>query len=523
MGIEPVNPFELPLLNTVILLSSGATITYAHHSLIKGERKGALYGSIFTVLLALIFTLFQGVEYSVSSFTISDGAFGTCFFFGTGFHGLISVALFTYTYILFNTKLNIASVNTQAAHTEEINSEDGLLITLPETSQSLLENHYTIDKQFIEWLVGFTDAEGNFHIKLTDLKDNTFKYVQFTFQIGLHEDEVELLELIKNTLKCGHISKSKGKVNYFVNDLNSLLYIIIPLFNHVNLNSSKYHHFVSFMKAVELKRNNKNLSDADKFKIIELKKEMQNLSNKLIPSSISGSIKITKFWLAGFIDGEATFSTNKFIPKFKLENNIKELELYNKIREFIGTGKVLYTTSRTDKNPTVVLELNKVKELRENLIPLIYCENKVILKTLKHKDFLLWLKLVDIYYRGYHTIQEGKFIFDAIKLHMNKYRLTTNSNLLKNKELINLEEIENLISKLYLMDSPYEIRNNSRYYRNTENLVSDSTKILVVKDNEQKIYNSMAECAKDLRISRRDIKECLISGKLHKGYSFVLN
>jgi cytochrome c oxidase subunit 3 len=88
MGIEPVNPFELPLLNTVILLSSGATITYAHHSLIKGERKGAIYGSIFTVILALIFTLFQGIEYSVSSFTISDGVFGTCFFFGTGFHGL---------------------------------------------------------------------------------------------------------------------------------------------------------------------------------------------------------------------------------------------------------------------------------------------------------------------------------------------------------------------------------------------------------------------------------------------------
>ena len=85
MGIEPINPFELPLLNTVILLSSGATITYAHHSLIKGERKGALYGSIITVLLAAIFTFFQGVEYSVSSFTISDGVFGTCFFFGTGF------------------------------------------------------------------------------------------------------------------------------------------------------------------------------------------------------------------------------------------------------------------------------------------------------------------------------------------------------------------------------------------------------------------------------------------------------
>ncbi len=88
MGVEAINPFELPLLNTVILLSSGVTVTYAHHSLIEGNRKGTLYGLVATVLLAIIFTGFQGVEYNVSSFTISDGAFGTCFYFGTGFHGL---------------------------------------------------------------------------------------------------------------------------------------------------------------------------------------------------------------------------------------------------------------------------------------------------------------------------------------------------------------------------------------------------------------------------------------------------
>jgi cytochrome c oxidase subunit 3 len=88
MGIEAINAFELPLLNTVILLSSGVTVTYAHHSVIQGNRKGALYGLIATVLLAVIFTVFQGIEYSVSSFTISDGVFGSCFYFGTGFHGL---------------------------------------------------------------------------------------------------------------------------------------------------------------------------------------------------------------------------------------------------------------------------------------------------------------------------------------------------------------------------------------------------------------------------------------------------
>ncbi|KAI5193674.1 hypothetical protein E4T42_09639 [Aureobasidium subglaciale] len=85
---KAINAFELPLLNTVLLLASGVTITYSHHSLIQGNRNGALLGAIFTVFLAMIFTAFQGVEYAVSSFTISDGAYGSCFYFGTGFHGI---------------------------------------------------------------------------------------------------------------------------------------------------------------------------------------------------------------------------------------------------------------------------------------------------------------------------------------------------------------------------------------------------------------------------------------------------
>jgi cytochrome c oxidase subunit 3 len=84
MGIEALDPFELPLINTVILLSSGFTVTYGHHFLINGKRSKALYGLLYTVILATIFTALQGVEYSVSSFTISDGAFGSCFYFGTG-------------------------------------------------------------------------------------------------------------------------------------------------------------------------------------------------------------------------------------------------------------------------------------------------------------------------------------------------------------------------------------------------------------------------------------------------------
>jgi cytochrome c oxidase subunit 3 len=64
------------------------TVTYAHHSLIQGNRSGALYGLVYTIILAILFTSLQVIEYSVSSFTITDGVFGSCFYFGTGFHGL---------------------------------------------------------------------------------------------------------------------------------------------------------------------------------------------------------------------------------------------------------------------------------------------------------------------------------------------------------------------------------------------------------------------------------------------------
>lgn len=88
MGIATINPFELPLLNTILLLSSGATVTYAHHSLIQGNRRGAILGTIMTILLAVLFTLCQGIEYSNAGFTIADGVYGSTFFFSTGFHGV---------------------------------------------------------------------------------------------------------------------------------------------------------------------------------------------------------------------------------------------------------------------------------------------------------------------------------------------------------------------------------------------------------------------------------------------------
>ena len=88
VGIEAVNAFELPLLNTILLLSSGATVTYSHHALIQGNRRASLIGLILTIVLALAFTACQGIEYYNTSFSISDSVYGTVFFASTGLHGL---------------------------------------------------------------------------------------------------------------------------------------------------------------------------------------------------------------------------------------------------------------------------------------------------------------------------------------------------------------------------------------------------------------------------------------------------
>jgi len=87
-GIETFNPIQIPLLNTLILLTSGLTVTWAHHSLIENNFPQTNQGLLFTVLLGIYFSILQGYEYIESSFTISDATYGSTFFIATGFHGI---------------------------------------------------------------------------------------------------------------------------------------------------------------------------------------------------------------------------------------------------------------------------------------------------------------------------------------------------------------------------------------------------------------------------------------------------
>nr|YP_009227503.1 cytochrome c oxidase subunit III [Poodytes punctatus]AGI50982.1 cytochrome c oxidase subunit III [Poodytes punctatus] len=88
VGIKPLDPMDVPLLNTAILLASGVTVTWAHHSITEARRKQAIFALTLTVLLGFYFTGLQAMEYYEAPFSIADGVYGSTFFVSTGFHGL---------------------------------------------------------------------------------------------------------------------------------------------------------------------------------------------------------------------------------------------------------------------------------------------------------------------------------------------------------------------------------------------------------------------------------------------------
>lgn len=105
------NPFGIPLLNTTILLASGVTVTWAHHSIIEINHSETKTALILTVCLGFYFTSLQVIEYLEAPFTIADSVYGSTFFVATGFHGLhvIIGRLFLITILMRHSQARISS------------------------------------------------------------------------------------------------------------------------------------------------------------------------------------------------------------------------------------------------------------------------------------------------------------------------------------------------------------------------------------------------------------------------------
>ena len=87
ISIQTIESLSIPLTNTFLLLSSGATVTWAHHAILCRYKQQAIVSLLLTIGLAVLFTFLQVLEYCDSLFSISDSVFGSCFYMSTGFHG----------------------------------------------------------------------------------------------------------------------------------------------------------------------------------------------------------------------------------------------------------------------------------------------------------------------------------------------------------------------------------------------------------------------------------------------------
>nr|WRK21393.1 cytochrome c oxidase subunit III [Acinopterus sp.] len=110
-GIKAFNPMNIPMLNTMILLASGISITWAHNAMLNKNLSQTIMSMIITISLGIYFSILQGIEYYEAPFSMADSVYGSTFFMSTGFHGLhvIIGSLFILTTFIRVKKLHLSS------------------------------------------------------------------------------------------------------------------------------------------------------------------------------------------------------------------------------------------------------------------------------------------------------------------------------------------------------------------------------------------------------------------------------
>jgi hypothetical protein len=287
------------------------------------------------------------------------------------------------------------------------------------------------------WITGFIDAEGSFTIKLSKNESKTGYRVQPCFQIGLHEKDKALLDLIQTSLGgIGNTTKhGKDSIQYRVSSIKELQ-VIIDHFDKYPLITQKFADYLLFKRAFELVKSKEHLTTIGFHEIIAIKSSTNfGLSEKLkehfadiSPLSrpvVNAEIKDPN-WLAGFSTGESCFfitiQTSKtkigfsVCPRFSITQHSRDQDLIISVMKYFGCGKY-YSNSKKDKGEFVVV---KFSDLTDKIIPFF---DKYPLQGAKLADYVDFKRVVEIMKNKEHLTESGLEQILRIKAGMNKCRI----------------------------------------------------------------------------------------------------
>lgn len=382
------------------------------------------------------------------------------FFSGNLFFQLKSFKRFPFNNPLLKIK-NTGRMNYLTINNIDLNNEKG-------KAPSTKLNYFIWDSNFIEWFVGFSDAEGCFIINRLLKKDN-FTTFSFMFKIALHKDDEKVLRYIKDKLCIGGVRLYKDECIFNVSDKKGIA-LLISIFDKYNLNTSKHLDYLDFKEAFYLYLNrDKNLNPVNN-KILELKNKM-NTNRIHFDRSENSKIIITKNWLLGFIEGDGSFFLRRdtLTPTFSIELSGVQLPVLVKIKEFLESSALgfdTYSLYKLKNSSTIAINLNKARSsngkssvsliikniyfLNNYLIPL-FANRKFLTK--KGEDFHDFQIICQNIYVGAHRKEEIRSLILNLSNTMNNFRLSTYKGAVKS---LSLEEIEKLLSTTptveYLLD-----------------------------------------------------------------------
>lgn len=193
--------------------------------------------------------------------------------------------------------------------------------------------------EFEEWLVGFTDGDGNFHIAQQKVGDN-IKW-NLSFKLTQSAYNARVLNYIKKELGVGYITKDGKKLQFFIRDRKSIESVLIPIFDKYSLLTAKYFDYIKFKKALSILNDtevSKKYKDIEIQKLKDSKPPVNYISpawkNATLPLTNLESVNnvMTKSWLVGFIEAEGSFyltkkDSNRIVHGFGLTQKLDKIVL----------------------------------------------------------------------------------------------------------------------------------------------------------------------------------------------------